>query len=111
MVIIIDLFKDMYSLLFQLQRGPPGPTGSKGPKGDPGLQGPQGDKGDRGIQGPQGIPGMGNVSRCTFKTKNAISTAIKGMETNSRAKIAYDEPQVCIESTFSAVIGNKSQLK
>ncbi|XP_028398891.1 uncharacterized protein LOC114522416 isoform X2 [Dendronephthya gigantea] len=73
-----------------LERGPPGPTGNKGPKGERGVPGPQG---ETGIQGPRGIPGMGNVSRCTFRTKNAISTVIKGMPTNSRAKVVYNEPQ------------------
>ncbi|CAB4011686.1 Hypothetical predicted protein [Paramuricea clavata] len=74
--------------LLQGRQGVQGPIGPKGPIGD------QGPKGIQGIQGPQGIPGMGNVSRCTHKTRNSLSTVLKiGMELNTRANVVYNEPQ------------------
>lgn len=64
-----------------------------GPKGKQGEEGDQGPQGIQGIQGPQGEPGMGNVSRCTFKTKMGKSIA-GNPATHSRVTVRYEERKV-----------------
>ena len=64
-----------------------------GPKGEQGEKGDQGPPGIQGIQGPQGEPGMGNVSRCTLKTKMGKSIAGISAE-HSRVTVHYEERKV-----------------
>ena len=73
--------------------GPKGEQGEKGDQGPPGIQGIQGPPGIQGIQGPQGEPGMGNVSRCTLKTKMGKSIAGISAE-HSRVTVRYEERKV-----------------
>ena len=87
----VQVLNNHIILFLQLLQGRKGDVGPKGAQGEKGDQGPQG---IQGIQGPQGEPGMGNVSKCVYKTKQSRTSVKDGMEKSARATVYYDEPKV-----------------
>ena len=80
-----------------------GLDGKRGPQGDVGPKGDQGPQGIRGIQGIQGVPGMGNVSRCTHRTKRGVTIVNENSPKNTRLTVSYDEPKVIYGCTFISI--------